>query len=94
MFGNDLPPDNVPMINWNYYNSYGESILIIFVSGNMTDAVNSIAMFWRNAWLDFVRPKKSEEYDNSILDIYLTIYFNNYFTKSSRNLCRILTNLL
>jgi hypothetical protein len=27
----------------------------------MTDAVNSIAMFWQDAWLDFVRPKKSEE---------------------------------
>ncbi len=27
----------------------------------MTDAVNSIAMFWQDAWLDFVKPKKNEE---------------------------------
>jgi len=27
----------------------------------MTDAVNSIAMFWQDAWPDFVKPKKSEE---------------------------------
>jgi len=27
----------------------------------MTDAVNSLAMFWQDAWPDFVKPKKGKE---------------------------------